>query len=455
MIRTFDKDYQYLLTHLIPAHRLGSERRRQISSALAAADTARMRSAAVLALYDLYERQYFDQIRVSGEADQVVLTCLKNNGSYQIRLTVPPEQWKAIDPGSRPGGQAGRGLPAVGPEGRRADPVQTTINILPDIIRSFSIDGQRESTFERLDSVLRFMPNWFRFAGCRLILVEERITTSESRGEVVEIRREKTFQDISVYDKTRRSKAIEVLNSEGAGAVGIQRPAGMPGPESDGARVAVAPLFAHDEFWGVLEVWSRADDTGPMFRDRVGIASGMIEQIIENSVRLENLTSIDKLTGVFNRQFYDRLVRIEIERATRSGAKLSLLVLDIDDFKSINDTMGHRKGDEALVVVADLMRSNLRKIDLPFRYGGEEFTVLLPGTAETEAIRTAERLRSMIEGYDEFVDRDGKRRIMTVSIGAAVFPDQARTEDELFSRADAALYIAKRKGKNRVELYHE
>ena len=113
------------------------------------------------------------------------------------------------------------------------------------------------------------------------------------------------------------------------------------------------------------------------------------------------------------------------------------------------------KGDEALVVVADLMRSNLRKIDLPFRYGGEEFTVLLPGTAETEAIRTAERLRAMIEGYDEFVDREGKQRRMTVSIGAAVFPDQARTEEELFSRADAALYVAKRKGKNRVELYEE
>jgi diguanylate cyclase (GGDEF)-like protein len=172
-------------------------------------------------------------------------------------------------------------------------------------------------------------------------------------------------------------------------------------------------------------------------------------------VRLENLTSIDKLTGVYNRQFYDRLVRIEIERARRSGSKLSLLVLDIDDFKTINDSMGHRKGDEALVVVADLMRSHLRKIDIPFRYGGEEFTILLPGTAESEAIRTAERLRAMIAEYDEFVDHDGKQRAMTVSIGAAVFPDQARTEEELFSRADEALYLAKRNGKNRVELYHQ
>lgn len=455
MIGTFDKNYQYLLTHLIPAHRLGSERRREIAAALTEGNGSRMRTAAILALYDLYQQQYFDEIRVSDEEEQVVLTCLKNNGSYQIRLSVPAEEWKAVGTDTRslrtvPGnGRVGEG------EGFREGPVETTINILPDIIRSFSIDGQRESTFERLDSVLRFMPRWFRFTSCRLVLVEERITTGEGRGEVVETQREKSFQEKTIYQKSKQSRGVIVVDPHGASAAGISRPAGKPVLESNGARAAVAPVFAHDEFWGVLEVWCGPSDAGPMFRDRVGIASGMIEQIIENSVRLENLTSIDKLTGVFNRQFYDRLVRIEIERATRSGSKLSLLVLDIDDFKSINDTMGHRKGDEALVVVADLMRSNLRKIDLPFRYGGEEFTVLLPGTAETEAIRTAERLRSMIEGYDEFVDRDGKQRRMTVSIGAAVFPDQARTEDELFSRADAALYVAKRKGKNRVELYHE
>jgi two-component system cell cycle response regulator len=147
------------------------------------------------------------------------------------------------------------------------------------------------------------------------------------------------------------------------------------------------------------------------------------------------------------------MVRIELERATRSATKLSMLVLDIDDFRAINNTLGHRKGDEALVVVADLIRDNLRKIDSPFRYGGEEFVILLPGTAEMEAIHTAERLRAVIAGYDEFLDDEGKCRQITVSIGAAVFPDDARTEEELFSRADAALYVAKRKGKNRVEFY--
>ena len=131
-----------------------------------------------------------------------------------------------------------------------------------------------------------------------------------------------------------------------------------------------------------------------------------------------------------------------------------MLLLDIDDFKTINDTMGHKKGDEALALVADLIKENLRKIDLPFRYGGEEFVILLPGTSEMEAIHTAERLRKVISEYDRFIDEDSHPYRLSVSIGAAVFPDHARTEEELFSRADSALYTAKRKGKNRVEFYH-
>jgi len=455
MTHTFDKDYKYLLTHLVPQHRLSPERRKELTVAAALGDRARMRTAAVLALDDLCERRYFDRTQVYDENGYVVVTYLKNNGSYQIRLLLAAEEWKELF-GETP--RAGTNL-RWGPSGEaatvRVEPIETTINILPDIIRSFAIDGQRESTSERLDSVLKYMPRWFRFTSCRLVLVEERVAAGEGRGEAVESQREKVFQEKVIYQRCRHSRRTAVLDPAGANAVGIPGPDGQSTLALGEARLAVAPIFAHDDFWGVLEVWSAGDDDGPLLLKRVEIALGIIEQIIENSVRLENLTSIDKLTGVYNRQFYDRLVRIEIERATRSGSKLSLLVLDIDDFKLINDTMGHRKGDEALVVVADLMRSNLRKIDLPFRYGGEEFTVLLPGTAETEAIRTAERLRAMIEGYDEFLDQQGKERRMTVSIGAAVFPEQARTEEELFSRADAALYLAKRKGKNRVEFYHE
>jgi len=455
MARIFEKDYKYLLANLIPQHRLSVQRRRHIRTATAGGEPAQMRVAAVLALEELYESQYFDRARTREVDGDVVVTYVRNDGSYQIRLVLPLEDWKNVAKDT--GVAEGRGRIEKTDQTLTVDqePVETTINILPDIIRSFSIDGQRESTLHRLDSVLRFMPVWFRFTTCRLVLVEERVAEREERGEFVVTQRETIFHEKVIYQNCRHSRQTAVLDHSGARAEGIPRPAAQPGTSGavENARLAVAPIFSQDDFWGVLEVWFVGDDDGSLFRNRVEIASGMVEQIIENAVRLENLTSIDKLTGVYNRQFYDRLVRIEMERATRSGTKLSLLVVDIDDFKAINDTLGHRKGDEALVVVADLIRDNLRKIDSPFRYGGEEFVILLPGTAEMEAIHTAERLRTVIGDYGEFLDDQGKRRRITVSIGAAVFPGDARTEEELFSRADAALFLAKRKGKNRVEFY--
>ena len=106
-----------------------------------------------------------------------------------------------------------------------------------------------------------------------------------------------------------------------------------------------------------------------------------------------------------------------------------------------------------MTVVADLIKRNLRKIDLPFRYGGEEFVILLPGTAEVEAVHTAERLRLVISECQQFADDAGVPISLSVSIGGAGFPDHARSEEELFAKADAALYRAKRGGKNRGEFY--
>jgi diguanylate cyclase (GGDEF)-like protein len=139
----------------------------------------------------------------------------------------------------------------------------------------------------------------------------------------------------------------------------------------------------------------------------------------------------------------------------RSGSEVALLMLDIDDFKRINDELGHRKGDEALTAVADIIRRNLRKVDIPFRYGGEEIVILLPGTSRFESVHTAERLRRRIGEHDAFRDLHGRSRRITVSVGVGVYPETARTAEELFLQADAAMYRAKETGKNRVVLYSE
>jgi diguanylate cyclase (GGDEF)-like protein len=457
MTRIFEKDYKYLLSNLVPLHRLSVQRRRHIRTAIAGGDPAEMRLAAFLALEDLYESQYFDRTRTHEEDGHVVVTYVKNDGGYQIRLAVPADEWEGMPEDVRKREDDGAGTAAVETPDVQHQAVETTIDILPDIIRSFSIDGQRESTFRRLESILKFMPEWFRFTTCRFILVERRLAEQEEQGNFVVTQQEKAFDEKPVYRKCRHSKQTVLFDLLGARAAGLSLPdeVAKRAVGTDNARMAVAPVFYEEDFWGILEVWSVGSDNGPLFRDRVGIGKGIIEQIIENSVQLENLTSVDWLTGLYNRQFYDRLVRIEVERATRSGSKLSMLFLDIDDFSVINDTMGHQKGDEALVVLADLIRVNLRKIDLAFRYGGEEFVILLPGTGEVEAIHTAERLRTVISDYEEFLDDHGARRRITVSIGGAVFPEDARTEEELCGRADDAMRVAKEKGKNRVEFYHK
>jgi diguanylate cyclase (GGDEF)-like protein len=156
---------------------------------------------------------------------------------------------------------------------------------------------------------------------------------------------------------------------------------------------------------------------------------------------------------VYNRQFLDRQLPVEIERAMRSGSALSMLVIDVDDFKRINDELGHKKGDEALVAITDIIRRNLRKVDMPFRYGGEEIVILLPGTPEFEALHTAERLRRVVSQYRGFKDAFGKVRDLSVSVGVAVYPDTARGGEQLFSQADEAMYRAKQRGKNQVVLY--
>lgn len=186
----------------------------------------------------------------------------------------------------------------------------------------------------------------------------------------------------------------------------------------------------------------------------------------------------DGLTGLANhRVFYERLGQ-ELARGRRYGTPVSLLMIDIDDFKELNDTYGHPVGDEALRGIGRLLAEHLRRdIDLPARYGGEEFAVILPNTGvervasrdEAEGARPdggapvaghhegaaalAERLRTIVSQTPLLLTRTGRPVNVAVSVGVASFPDMATDMDDLVARADAALYAAKRAGKDRVEVY--
>ena len=156
----------------------------------------------------------------------------------------------------------------------------------------------------------------------------------------------------------------------------------------------------------------------------------------------------DGLTGLANRRELDERLREELHRAARYEMHLALVLVDVDDFKQLNDRHGHQFGDRVLQEVAGVLASSVRELDVAGRYGGEEFAIVMPGTAATGAARVAEHVRHALTELD-LVAPNGERAVVTASFGVADFPS-AGSLDELVARADHYLYAAKRSGKNKV-----
>ncbi len=170
---------------------------------------------------------------------------------------------------------------------------------------------------------------------------------------------------------------------------------------------------------------------------------------IEN-YNLKILSTIDKMTGVFTRKYFDILFNEFLISTKRNGEKFSLLMLDIDKFKNINDIYGHRKGDEILSKIGRILNENTRKDDIVARYGGEEFIVVLKDINEKDAKAIAEKLREKVEKLN-IPNGDS---LLTISMGLVMYPRHGQFKEELIEKADQALYCAKERGRNRVITWH-
>ncbi len=181
-----------------------------------------------------------------------------------------------------------------------------------------------------------------------------------------------------------------------------------------------------------------------------GYSREMLAALRESEKKFKKLSITDELTGLYNsRHFFYRL-KDEVERSNRYGHTLSVLILDFDNFKQYNDTYGHMAGDNVLARGGEILKRSLRKTDSAYRYGGEEFAVILPESTGKDSLYFAERIRQAFESQNLLIQQE-KNLFVTVSIGVAQYIPGEKIST-LIKRADQNMYAAKNKGKNRIYL---
>lgn len=227
--------------------------------------------------------------------------------------------------------------------------------------------------------------------------------------------------------------------------------------EKERGSLLAVPMVRGGELLGVLNFERpRKSDFGPAEMEFFTAVADQVGLAVQNARLHEQTVALsitDPLTGVPNRRHLFQQLEAEIARAARFNHPLSILMIDIDHFKLLNDNAGHSAGDEVLRQVCHRLKVNLRKVDLLARYGGEEFVVLLPQVARDEAYEVAEKLRKSVADTPMQHGNTQPEGKVTISLGVATLPGDAKEQAKLVDCADSALYASKRSGRNRATLY--
>jgi diguanylate cyclase len=202
----------------------------------------------------------------------------------------------------------------------------------------------------------------------------------------------------------------------------------------------------HDTRMAHIEAVRSHDDLVAS-RNEVQAAESRINELESQLIQMSELVREDQLTGSLNRRGLDEVLHREMERATRRNSTLCVAMIDIDNFKTLNDTHGHNTGDQVLVHLVKVIKETLRAMDVIARFGGEEFMIILPNTSPQDAVQTVTRVQR--ELTKRIFMHNNERLLITFSAGVALFVPPESQED-IIKRADEALYKAKKAGKNRV-----
>ena len=318
--------------------------------------------------------------------------------------------------------------------------------------------GQLRRQREQLDQSVRRIGAAFASGLDRSSLLEIVLETALSACDA-----EAGRVDLSGHEEAPVAAGIEMSRpieaAITAAAAAALRNRAVAAAEQEGTHAIAHPLFeagADDgEPLGTMAIAREGDPFGPSEREVLRYLIGQAAVSVENislHERVSEQALTDELTGLANRRHFGDWMERETARLTRFGGELSLLILDLDDFKAINDSHGHPQGDRVLAAVGRILAHESRGIDEPARFGGEEFAIALPETPTEGAAEVAERVRARIAATEIPLGTGKESLTVSVSIGVATMPTHAGNANALISAADMALYRAKRAGKNRVEV---
>jgi len=428
MHQGFEKDYRYLLSHIIPSNLLSSKRVEKIRIALEEGDRLSLIREAYLSIQELVAKGYMRREELDRDGDTVSVSYSRIDRNEKITLVMGSDEWERITGGGRKAG--------------------ILSSVLAGIISSLSLNDTPRTISGRIEEILSLSGKIYPGSTAKLIILNDVELAESVSNEDIKVL---SWDDLS-SNRFYRSALTSGMSHSFIRLNEYAEVATIFPLEMQMESLLLIPLVSKGTKWGIVEVQMPTEKPPEMeiyYNYRI-VAQGIL-RLLENNATLEKMVAIDRLTQVYNRNHYEQQLPLEIERANRNKKRLAFLMIDIDDFKGVNDTFGHATGDFALRSVAQAIKSHLRKIDYLFRFGGEEFVALLPGAEREAAMRTAESLRDIVSRTVKIADS----HYVTISIGGSIYPDDAKDEEELFRRADRALYRAKREGKNRVFFYEE
>jgi len=424
------KTSRYFLEHLVPREALDAGERSRLMAILSEDDDELLRGFALEIAESLARRGLFERIGDSQFLDR------SSGARFRFPSVATPKRVPAAtSSAASPPGTAGRAL--------RPPRSEELEEIYDEVLSAIRLEERRPGAEPGIDRLLALLKSWVESVEYRLFCFLPDVELPEQLEGEVEFLEPDTLDAAHPYRQAVVRRVALQLSSDDPS---FRR---FPVRKEKGG-VYLLPLFLDGKAWGLLDVQLPGRDSQTELEGKLQLLASALSHQIYNQRILSKVVFVDWTTQVYNRTFLEIQLPLEVEKAKRNKETLALLVLDLDDFKKVNDLHGHAQGDQALREFAEVLKRTFRRIDQIFRFGGEEFVVLLPRLDRERAKRAAQRVREAIEECRFLAEGNAEPLRLTASIGGAIFPEDAGSETRLFRLADEACYRAKRGGKNRV-----